>query len=597
MIELKYLATRSGKSLILTIDNRRYLFNLFEGFQRYCIESSISISKISAIFVSSEESVPPLVGTYLTLRDVKKESLDIICSPGLQEVMASASRFADPMGLRINYMESYADGLVRVETIENVLPEAVGKKESCFILSIRPIRGRLLVDKIPKDIPKHLYSRLTRRESVECNGKTYGGGEYMEDDIDIGTIAIVYSSGNYQGLLERIRRRAPRYFFCFQRDAAQFLSSSLDGHFFLLEDNHFVEYESLYGIQIGLNSVHKDFLLPLPAEQHMHSPLESAQSVQSCDSLVYRKSSRCFSHIPAGHREHIPCSRGHKNKAILFLGTGCAIPSKYRNVSSILYESDSAAIMLDCGEDALFQIHRAYGELDVLKKLRAIFISHSHADHVLGIASVLKRLDHRIKIFAPVAIRPFVEHFGAKSHEYIETNHAKGLERVFRDKIGTPTQDFPSHTINVEDYLLRSDAGFEIAICGVDHCSDSCGIRVRDGTTVLAYSGDSRPSTLFGMMSSNSDVMIHEATFASDQQERAAHTGHSTIDEAAKIFEMSQSRTLLLTHFSQRYSKGISSDGQWIPCVDLFRYVVGSAPYPTDEINSYYSRLESAENK
>ncbi|KAG5860035.1 ribonuclease Z-like protein [Encephalitozoon hellem] len=594
MIEFKYLATRSGKSLMLTVDNKRYLFNLFEGFQRYCIESNVSISRISTIFVSSEESVPPLMGMYLTLRDVKKEALDIVCSSDVQEMIASGKRFADPMNLRISYMRDYADELIRVETIENAL--ATGEtKELSFVLDIKPIRGRFLVEKVPKDIPKHLYSRLTRRESVEYNGKVYNGAEYMEDDIDVGTIAVVYSSGDFERLLERMVERAPRYFFCFQKDVAQYLSSAVDGYFFYLEDNCFVEYTSLYDIQLELSSIHKDFLLPLPGGSPASS-LESIESVHSCGVLTYTKAAKCFSHSHQGQRKHIPCAREHKEKSILFLGTGCAIPSKYRNVSAILYESSDAAIMFDCGEDALFQIHRAYGELDVLKKLKAIFVSHSHADHVLGIASVLKKIGHKIKIFAPAAIRPFIESFGTRNYEYIETNYAKVMERRFGDTFQI-SKKAPLRTIDVENYLLKFDIGFEIGICGVDHCSDSCGIRMKDGDIVITYSGDAKPSVLFGMMSLNSDVMIHEATFALDQQERAMQTGHSTIDGALGVFRESRSKILLLTHFSQRYSKGIISDGEWIPCTDLFRYTIGSTVYPKDRVNAYYDGLRSDEDK
>lgn len=586
MIELKYLATRSGKALVLSVDSRKYLLNLFEGFQRYCIELGVSINKIAAVFLASEESIPPLVGTYLTMRDMKKESLGVVCCPQLQEVVESASRFADPMGMRICYTRSYSDEFVRVDSVPNrVVCSGAARSESCFVLDIRPIRGRFLVGKVPKEVPKHLYSRLTRRERVEHGGRTYSGEEYMEDDIDIGTIAVVYSSGNYAGVVERLRAQAPRHFFCFQREAMQFLASSLEGRFYLLEDNCFVEYGSLYTIQTALNSIDTDFLLPL-APPGPRGPLpRSVECVQSGDALVYSKDSRSFSHIAATHREHRSCTREYKQRSILFLGTGCAIPSKYRNVSAILYESSDSAIMLDCGEDALFQIHRAYGDLNVLRKLKAVFISHSHADHVLGIVSVLRRTERGIKVFGPAAVRPFLERFGMRDHEYIETNHAKTLERAFRAGGGQRTSK------DAEDYLLRFDVGLEIAICGVDHCSDSCGIRVKDGDTVLAYSGDSRPSVLFGMMSSGSDVMIHEATFTSDQSERAMHTGHSTVDGAVEVFRASGSKALLLTHFSQRYSKGMLSDGEWIPCVDLFRYAIGSTEYPAEEVNSYYCSL------
>jgi ribonuclease Z len=83
-----------------------------------------------------------------------------------------------------------------------------------------------------------------------------------------------------------------------------------------------------------------------------------------------------------------------------FLGTGCAIPSKYRNVSStLIYNAHKrTGIMLDCGEGTWFQLMRlippAYDSaMDISlawsKILSVIWISHLHADHHLGLMSII----------------------------------------------------------------------------------------------------------------------------------------------------------------------------------------------------------------
>jgi ribonuclease Z len=85
------------------------------------------------------------------------------------------------------------------------------------------------------------------------------------------------------------------------------------------------------------------------------------------------------------------------------LGTGSAIPSKYRNVSAIhLIPSPTSSgtargILMDAGEGTLAQLVRAVGvaEADSLvANLGCIWISHLHADHHLGLLNILARYYH-----------------------------------------------------------------------------------------------------------------------------------------------------------------------------------------------------------
>jgi ribonuclease Z len=74
------------------------------------------------------------------------------------------------------------------------------------------------------------------------------------------------------------------------------------------------------------------------------------------------------------------------------LGTGSAIPSKYRNVSStLLHLPEGGYVLLDCGEGTWGQLARRFGEgvEEVLRGLEMVFISHMHQDHHAGLATVL----------------------------------------------------------------------------------------------------------------------------------------------------------------------------------------------------------------
>lgn len=242
-----------------------------------------------------------------------------------------------------------------------------------------------------------------------------------------------------------------------------------------------------------------------------------------------------------------PCQEGIWISA---LGTGSAIPGKYRNVSSSFienYETDEM-IFLDCGEMTIGQVHRLFGPeraKNLLSRTAAVLISHKHGDHHLGALSLIKtivRLRGKVLLIAPERFKIWLDEMAQVSDF--------GLSGVEFVSCGA---------ISSEPFELKS-SGTKIKAFEVDHCHEAFGFQItfKAGERIV-YSGDTRPCDSVIEHSRECDLLVHEATMSNDLLHEAIIRKHCTIEEAVNVGVQSRSRALLLTHFSQRYAKGALS--------------------------------------
>ena len=101
--------------------------------------------------------------------------------------------------------------------------------------------------------------------------------------------------------------------------------------------------------------------------------------------------------------------------SVFFAGTGGSIPTAGRGLPALLVRRGGERLLFDCGEGTQRQLVRSVG----LAELDAVFLTHYHADHWLGLPGMLKTFDLRgrerpLAIYGPPGLREIVA-FGLRT--------------------------------------------------------------------------------------------------------------------------------------------------------------------------------------
>uniref|UniRef100_A0A7G3AR59 Zinc phosphodiesterase ELAC protein 2 n=1 Tax=Lutzomyia longipalpis TaxID=7200 RepID=A0A7G3AR59_LUTLO len=253
----------------------------------------------------------------------------------------------------------------------------------------------------------------------------------------------------------------------------------------------------------------------------------------------------------------------------LFLGTGSCIPNKTRNVSAIFVEtSKDSSFLLDCGEGTLGQMLRFYGNEKgraMLRNLKAIYISHLHADHHIGLIGILRARrrcfeefheDDRLLLLAPLQISSWLSFF------------SQHIEKISDDFLLCPNAEMIPTPLRNEKLMEMGIEG--VSTCLVPHCPHSFGVAVNlTNGMKITYSGDTKPSKELVELGRDSTVLIHEATMEDELEHEALVKMHSTVSQAIDQGKAMNAKYTILTHFSQRYAK--------LPRIDALERNVGIA--------------------
>lgn len=271
---------------------------------------------------------------------------------------------------------------------------------------------------------------------------------------------------------------------------------------------------------------------------------------------------------------------------VTILGCSSARPTPTRHPSGQAVNIHEQYYLVDAGEGVQRQMVR-YG-INPLK-LRAIFITHLHGDHIFGLFPLLSTMGlygrrTELKIFAPEPFGTMLEGFRTMMEpdmpypiEWVKvdtTKHALLFENrttevwsvplrhrvpcagfLFREKEPPPNVDkyrIAKHRLSIaqitaakrgEDVVL--DSGEVIANAELTYRP----YRARS----YAYLSDTNFSAKAAGLVAGVDLLYHEATYAASEQRSARDRGHSTTADAAKAAIKAGAKRLIIGHYSSRY--------------------------------------------
>lgn len=258
--------------------------------------------------------------------------------------------------------------------------------------------------------------------------------------------------------------------------------------------------------------------------------------------------------------------------------------------------------MFDCGEGTQRQLQRSLG----LTQVDGIYLTHFHADHILGLPGLLKTYDltdrqqplvvygHRGLADFFKLLRPIVGRLGFElklvelepgesvAHDGYEVRtfavehgvSALGYALLERDRPGRfdPESAMRLGVPEGSDFA-RLQRGEEIEVADRIVCPEDVMGPPRQGRKVI-ISGDTAPCRSTAEAARGAELLIHDASFTEEEAQRAAETGHSTVGQAAALAREAEVKLLALVHISSRYHIGA--------VLDEAREVYGAVLAPRD---------------
>ena len=272
--------------------------------------------------------------------------------------------------------------------------------------------------------------------------------------------------------------------------------------------------------------------------------------------------------------------------SVTILGAASAKPTANGHPSAQVVNCNEQHYLVDAGEGVQQQMFRC--GINPLR-LRAVFISHLHGDHVFGLFPLISTLGlygrkTPLTVYAP---RPFGEileyhlryfdkelpyevqwvEVDTTKHQIIFENRSLEVWSIpLRHRVPTSGYLFREKPLprNVDKFAIER---YGLTIKQIVAAKEGEDIELEDGTILpneritfvahppqsYAYCSDTNRSGAVAKYVAGVDMLYHEATYGSEHQRDAKERGHSTSVDAAKTALAAGAKRLLIGHFSSRY--------------------------------------------
>lgn len=261
-------------------------------------------------------------------------------------------------------------------------------------------------------------------------------------------------------------------------------------------------------------------------------------------------------------------------------------PTKDRNVQSMALTYKGEIILIDCGEGTQRQMSIAKIPKSKIKK---ILISHWHGDHVSGLIGLLQtafnqNYEGTMRIYGPKGTKMHMDHMlktvvfeSELDIEVIELTPKKNeLIKFYENENYYLQCALLEHGTICLGYSFVEKKRYKISMAKAEKLGIKEGPnlgKIQKGESVIINGKTINPEDIskvvpekkitiisdtcavpeINLLAKNSDLLISEATFTSEFEERARETKHMTAAQIAQIALDSNAKKLLVTHFSQRF--------------------------------------------
>ena len=264
-------------------------------------------------------------------------------------------------------------------------------------------------------------------------------------------------------------------------------------------------------------------------------------------------------------------------RELVVLGTASQVPTRYRNHNGYLLRWDDQVFLFDPGEGTQRQMLMAGLSVSPLTR---ICITHFHGDHSLGLPGIIQRISldkvpHPVTVNFPAGGREFFDRL-RHATSFWDNSDLRPEPVGPGFAVGTPVGRLTAlplrHSIETYGYRLVEPDGRRmlpdrLAAHGI--AGPAVGELQRTGRlggVTLDQVSVRRPGQSFAFvmdtglcdnvfaLAEGVDMLVIESTFLQEDAAMAEMAGHLTAGQAAAVAQQSGVRTLVLTHFSQRYA-------------------------------------------